>query len=81
MSSLVKAPTLLIPAVCRFCAYDGWQLGQTTWLAFRRGGAKGVPYIKISEAEIADDYPEPAQYEKVALSAYCKHVSVNDAGG
>lgn len=22
-------------------------------------------YIKISEAEIADDYPEPTQYDKV----------------
>ena len=31
----------------------------------RRGGARaGTPYIKISEAEIADDYPEPAQYNK-----------------
>ena len=32
----------------------------------RKGGtAKGAAYIKISEAEIADDYPEPAQYDKV----------------
>lgn len=30
----------------------------------RRGGAKAAAYIKISEAEIADDYPEPTQYEK-----------------
>ncbi|CAL5224063.1 g6688 [Coccomyxa viridis] len=36
-----------------------------------RGGAsnrhqagKGAAYIKISESEIANDYPEPAQYEK-----------------
>ena len=32
----------------------------------RRPGAgrAAQAYIKISEAEIADDYPEPAQYEK-----------------
>eukprot|EP00884_Botryococcus_braunii_P022842 jgi/Botrbrau1/9241/Bobra.180_1s0003.1 len=30
----------------------------------RKGGAKGQPYIKISESEIADDYPMPAQYVK-----------------
>ena len=30
----------------------------------RRGGTKAAAYIKISEAEIADDYPEPTQYEK-----------------
>lgn len=33
--------------------------------ANKRGGSKGTPYIKISEAEIADDYPEPTPYEKV----------------
>lgn len=33
--------------------------------AYRAGGAKGgVTYIKISESEIADDYPLPKQYEK-----------------
>ena len=30
----------------------------------RRGSSKGAPYIKISEVEIADDYPEPAAYDK-----------------
>ena len=34
----------------------------------RRGGTKAAAYIKISEAEIADDYPEPTQYEKACLS-------------
>lgn len=33
----------------------------------RRGGTKAAAYIKISEAEIADDYPEPKQYLKVTL--------------
>ena len=33
----------------------------------RRGGSKAAAYIKISEAEIADDYPEPTQYEKALL--------------
>ena len=33
----------------------------------RRGSTKGAAYIKISEAEIADDYPEPTQYDKVGL--------------
>ena len=42
-----------------------WTLPQT-----HRGGgagrkASGTPYIRISEAEIADDYPLPAQYDKV----------------
>lgn len=36
-----------------------------------RGGA----YIKINESEIADDYPEPAQYEKVGLH----HIKTADA--
>ncbi|KAK9785341.1 hypothetical protein WJX73_005011, partial [Symbiochloris irregularis] len=31
----------------------------------RRGAGQGAPYIKISEEEIADDYPMPAQYSKV----------------
>ncbi|DBB09374.1 TPA: hypothetical protein ACH3X3_007949 [Trebouxia sp. C0006] len=31
----------------------------------RRTGGKQQVYIKISEAEIADDYPEPKQYDKV----------------
>ncbi len=31
----------------------------------RRTGGKQQVYIKISEAEIADDYPEPTQYDKV----------------
>lgn len=31
----------------------------------RRQAGKGAAYIKISESEIANDYPEPAQYEKV----------------
>ncbi|BDA51554.1 DNA (cytosine-5)-methyltransferase 1B [Coccomyxa sp. Obi] len=30
----------------------------------RRQAGKGGVYIKINESEIADDYPEPAQYEK-----------------
>ena len=34
----------------------------------RRGSTKGAAYIKISEAEIADDYPEPTQYGKVGLT-------------
>jgi len=36
------------------------------WVGCRRGGGKGAAYIKVSEAEIAADYPEPAQYDKVA---------------
>lgn len=32
---------------------------------YRRTGGKQQVYIKISEAEIADDYPEPTQYDKV----------------
>ena len=31
----------------------------------RHQAGKGAAYIKISESEIANDYPEPAQYEKV----------------
>ena len=31
----------------------------------RHQAGKGTAYIKISESEIANDYPEPAQYEKV----------------
>ncbi|KAL3133376.1 hypothetical protein ABBQ38_007247 [Trebouxia sp. C0009 RCD-2024] len=31
----------------------------------KRAAGKQQVYIKISEAEIADDYPEPTQYEKV----------------
>ena len=31
----------------------------------RRAGGKQQVYIKISEAEIADDYTEPSQYDKV----------------
>ena len=32
----------------------------------RRQGARAQQaYLKIDESEIADDYPEPAQYEKV----------------
>lgn len=34
-------------------------------LVCRRGSSQGTPYIKISEEEIADDYPMPAQYKKV----------------
>ena len=34
------------------------------------GGAANT-YIKISEAEIADDYPMPKQYEKVRTSLGC----------
>ena len=34
------------------------------WLRRHQAG-KGAAYIKISESEIANDYPEPAQYEKV----------------
>ncbi len=37
------------------------------WHGLRRRGGAGraaQAYIKISESEIADDYPEPAQYEK-----------------
>lgn len=29
-----------------------------------RGGGRGAPYIRISEQEIADDYPLPKQYTK-----------------
>lgn len=35
----------------------------------RRQAGKGGVYIKINESEIADDYPEPAQYEKVRRSS------------
>jgi len=34
----------------------------------KRGGSAQA-YIKISEAEIADDYPVPKMYEKVGWSA------------
>jgi len=37
-------------------------------------GRSGV-YIKINESEIADDYPEPAQYEKVGS----RHIKTADA--
>ena len=30
------------------------------------GSAQAAPYIKISEEEIADDYPLPAQYKKAS---------------
>lgn len=30
-------------------------------------------YIKINESEIADDYPEPAQYEKVKSRTFSHH--------
>ena len=33
----------------------------------RHQAGKGAAYIKISESEIANDYPEPAQYEKVHM--------------
>ena len=34
-------------------------------LLCRRPSGKGAAYIKISESEIANDYPEPAPYQKV----------------
>ena len=37
------------------------------WHEYRRQSGKGAAYIKISETEIANDYPEPAQYQKVTL--------------
>lgn len=36
-------------------------------LLHRHQAGKGAAYIKISESEIANDYPEPAQYEKVQM--------------
>ena len=36
-------------------------------LLCRRPAGKGAAYIKISESEIANDYPEPAPYQKVPL--------------
>lgn len=36
-------------------------------LLCRRPSGKGAAYIKISESEIANDYPEPAPYQKVIL--------------
>ena len=35
-------------------------------------------YIKINESEIADDYPEPAQYEKVNARTSFSHHSRTD---
>lgn len=34
----------------------------------RQGLPRSAGYIKISEAEIADDYPEPTPYEKVSIA-------------
>lgn len=42
---------------------------------FRRQAPKGAAYIKISESEIANDYPEPAQYVKVSQ---CQAPRLND---
>ena len=47
---------------------DGMRLRRVDWwCVYRRTGGKQQVYIKISETEIADDYPEPAQYDKVQL--------------
>ncbi len=50
-----------------------------------RGGARGRgstaagdAYIRISEEEIADDYPMPKQYEKVSI---CRHMGPSDTVG
>lgn len=56
---LLHFPNFLINAVAKALEW------QTKFGICRRGGAKQQIYIKISEAEIADDYPEPEQYEKV----------------
>jgi len=37
-------------------------------------------YIKISEAEIADDYPEPKQYDKVHPAYSCLPVQLRPVG-
>lgn len=46
----------------------------------RRTGGKQQVYIKISEAEIADDYPEPKQYDKVHPAYSCLPVQLIPIG-
>lgn len=48
------------------------------WAGCRRTGGKQQVYIKISEAEIADDYPEPTQYDKVQTASCACHFSSRD---
>lgn len=48
---------------------------QAAGAANKRGGAAGGEYLKISEAEIADDYPPPKQYVAVS-GARCEWAAV-----